>query len=196
MIRLALIRHGVTDWGEAGLIQGRADPPLSAAGRTEVAAWRVPPELAGFDWLASPLQRARETARILLGREAVTEPALIEMAWGEWEGQALAAIRRSLGDAMAENEWRGLDFRPPGGESPREVQARLMPRLAAIAVVGRPTAAVTHKGVIRAILGLATGWDFRGKPPARLDRACVHLFALDGNGYPRIDRLNITLFEQ
>lgn len=196
MTRLALIRHGMTDWGEAGLIQGRADRPLSAAGRAEIAAWRVPPELAGFEWLTSPLRRARESARLLLGREVPTEPALIEMAWGAWEGQALAALRRVLGAAMAANEARGRDFRPPGGESPREVQARLIPRLAAIAGAGRPTAAVTHKGVIRAVLGLATGWDFRGKPPARLDRSCAHLFALDAEGHPRVERLNIALVER
>lgn len=195
MTLLALIRHGSTDWGEAGLIQGRADRPLSAAGRAEIAAWRVPLELAGFEWIASPLQRARESAELLLGRAVPAEPALIEMAWGAWEGKPLAALRRTLGAAMAVNEARGLDFCPPGGESPREVQARLTPRLAAFAHAGRPTAAITHKGVIRAILGLATSWDFRGKPPVRLEWSCAHLFALDAAGRPRIDRLNIALVE-
>ena len=42
-----------------------------------------------------------------------------------------------------------------------------------------PTLAVTHRGVIRAILAEATGWDMRGKPPARLDWDAVHLFMLD-----------------
>ena len=36
MIPLLVIRHGATDWNEAGLIQGRTDRPLSAAGRDEV----------------------------------------------------------------------------------------------------------------------------------------------------------------
>ncbi len=196
MTPLALIRHGTTDWGEAGLIQGRADRPLSAAGRAQVAVWRVPAELAGFEWLASPLRRARESAELLLSRAAQADPAFTEMAWGTWEGEALATLRRALGAAVSKNEARGLDFRPPGGESPREVQARLIPRLAAIARAGRPTAAITHKGVIRAVLGLATGWDFRGKPPTRLDWSCAHLFALDAGGRPRIARLNIALAER
>ena len=51
----------------------------------------------------------------------------------------LADLRAELGPAMAENEARGLDFRPPGGESPREVQARLKPFLADLAA---PTVAV------------------------------------------------------
>jgi len=186
MTRLALIRHAMSEWNERGLIQGRADPPLSAQGADAVLSWRLPAELAAFDWVASPLLRARETARLLLGREAAVEPALIEMAWGEWEGRSLAALRAELGPALAANEARGLDFRPPGGESPREVEARLLPWLARVAAAGRATAAITHKGVIRAALGLATGWDFLGRPPVRLAAARAQLFELDRDGRPRL----------
>lgn len=174
-------------------MQGRADRKLSPAGRAEVASWRLPAELAGFHWVTSPLTRAAETASLLLGRPAAAEPRLVEGDWGAWEGRSLADLRAEQGDAMSANERRGLDFRPPGGESPRDLQARLEPWLAEIARLGRPTAAVTHKGVIRALLGLATGWDFLGKPPARLDWRAVHLFAIAPDGKPRIARLNVVL---
>jgi broad specificity phosphatase PhoE len=190
---LALIRHGATDWSEAGLMQGRADRPLSPRGRAEIAAWRLPAELAGFDWVTSPLGRAAETALLLLGRPAAVEPALVEADWGAWEGCSLAALRADPAAAMADAEKRGLDFRPPGGESPRDVQARLAPWLGRVARAGRPTTAVTHKGVIRAVLGLATGWDFLGKPPHRLDWRAAHLFMLAADGAPRIERLNLAL---
>ena len=96
-----------------------------------------------------------ETAR-LLGLDPKPEPRLIEMAWGEWEGQEpRRRCAPSSATAMAENEARGLDFRPPGGESPRDVQARLRPLLAELE---RPTIFVTHKGVLRALYALATGW--------------------------------------
>ena len=50
---------------------------------------------------------------------------------------------------------------------------------------GAPTAAVTHKGVIRAVLALATGWNMLGKPAYRLDWSAAQLFHLDpaGEGY-------------
>jgi probable phosphoglycerate mutase len=73
------------------------------------------------------------------------------------------------------------------------VQARLQPWLTRLGAAGRPTVAVTHKGVIRALLGLATGWDFLGKPPARLDWAAAHLFAVDPTGRPRLERANLPL---
>ncbi len=201
MTPLVLIRHGPTDWTAEGRIQGHSDVPLSAAGRDTVRSWRLPPELAdeqgGWDWLSSPLARARETAALLWHgnglAEARLEDALMEMHWGDWEGRRLAALRAEGGTLMAAEEARGLDFRPPGGESPREVQGRLMPLLAALADAGRPTAAVTHKGVIRAVYARATGWDMTGRPPEKLRDACAHRFVLDSGGAPRPDLLNIPL---
>ena len=199
---LVLIRHGPTAWNAEGRIQGHSDQPLSDAGRRAVAAWRLPADLAGpavNDWRAvvSPLRRARETAALLwpaLPANAwETAPTLIEMSWGDWEGRRLADLRREGGAAVAEGEARGLDFRPPGGESPRGVQARLRPFLAGLAQDGRASVAVTHKGVIRAIYALASGWDMRDKPPIRLIDACLHRFRLDASGCPEIDRLNVPL---
>ena len=41
---LLVIRHGPTDWNEAGLIQGHTDRPLSDAGREQVGSLRLPVE--------------------------------------------------------------------------------------------------------------------------------------------------------
>jgi broad specificity phosphatase PhoE len=186
---LALIRHMPTAWNDAHRLQGRADTVPDPA---TLPDWRVPPDLAGFRWLSSPLARAVATAR-RLGVDPGIEPRLVEMAWGEWKGHTLAELRARLGDAMAALEDEGLDFRPPGGESPRDVQARIAPLLAEIARARRPTAAITHKGVIRALLALATGWNMLGKPPHRLAWSAAHLFRLDPDGDPSVERLNIAL---
>jgi probable phosphoglycerate mutase len=194
MVLLAVIRHGATAWNDAGRMQGRQDIPLTDAARAFFAARTTPPELDGFAWAASPLGRARETARLLAPDIPLAiEPALIEMGWGDWEGATLETLRAEHGPGFADIEDRGLDFQPPGGESPRMVQARLQPWLARLDAAGRPTVAVTHKGVIRALLGLATGWDFLGKPPARLDWTAAHLFAVDPAGRPRLERPNLPL---
>src|SRR5262249_7517837 len=138
-------------------------------------------------------RRAFETAERLGISDVAIEPRLTEMDWGAWEGQTLADLRRNVGPAMTENEAAGLDFRPLGGESPRDVQARLKPLLTKIAGAGRPTAAITHKGVIRAVYALAADWDMRGKPPHRLSSSAAHLFNLDAHGRPVIERLNIAM---
>ncbi len=191
---LVLIRHGATQWNLDRRIQGRADPSLAPAGRAAVAAWRLPPETAGdWIWLTSPLARARETAALLHAAPAAVEPALIEMDWGSWEGRQLADLRAEGGGAMAEAEARGLDFQPPGGESPRQVQDRLRPLLARLAATGRPTVAVTHKGVIRALYALASGWDMTGPAPEKLRDGGAHRFLLSSDGAPETDQLNLPL---
>ena len=171
MTPVLLVRHGTTTWNERGRIQGRADPGLSAHGSAQVASWRLPAAWADARLLSSPLSRALETAAILTGRTPAIDPRLAEMDWGRFQGRRLADVRAKAPDAMAANESRGLDFRPPGGESPREVCARLGTLLVELATDPRPVVAVCHKGVIRAALVLATGWDMQSRPPVRLTRA-------------------------
>ena len=192
MTLLALLRHGPTAWTREHRLQGRADLPLDAAGRATVLAWRLPAELRGFRWLTSPLARCTETAA-LLGLETETEPRLIEMDWARWEGRTVADLRANPGHGMTAQEARGLDLQPPGGESPRAVQRRLAPLLAEIAATGIPTGAITHKGVIRALLALATGWTMVDPEPAKLDWAAAHVFRLELGGAPVVVRLNQPL---
>jgi probable phosphoglycerate mutase len=141
--------------------------------------------------VTSPLARCVQTAALIGAPEAVREPRLIEMDWGDWQGKTMKELRDSLGQSMLDNEARGLDFRPANGESPREVTIRVKSWLREVAAAGVPTLAVTHRGVIRAILAEASGWDMRGKPPARLDWQAVHLFMLDPEGRPSVHRLNL-----
>ena len=89
---------------------------------------------------------------------------------------------------MAAWEARGLDFQAPGGESPRDVQARLRPFLRDRATSGRPTVAVCHKGIIRAIYALAADWDMTCKPPVKLKDNCVHVFTLHSDGRTNYER--------
>jgi len=197
MATLFLLRHGPTEWTAARRLQGRSDIPLSAAGRSAVEAWQLPERAAHGAWISSPLGRATETAAILRRRYRQVAPlaidaCLVEMSFGEWEGQTLAALRSLHGPAMVEREGRGLDFRAPGGESPRDVQNRLRPWLERVTAETKDVLAITHKGVLRALYALASGWDMRGKAPHRLADNVMHEFELDRTGI-RVRRLNIPL---
>lgn len=186
MTRLALLRHADTAWSIEGRIQGASDVPL-LPGQTV----RVAEALRAMRVVTSPLRRCVQTAALLGVPHAEREPRLAEMRWGAWEGKRLAELREQLGPAMAENEARGWDFRPEGGESPREVLARVRPWLVEVAARGEATLAITHRGVIRAVLAHALAWDLRGKAPARLDWRAAHLFALAPDGTPAVETLNV-----
>ena len=190
---LALIRHGTTEWNTDGRIQGSTDIPLSEIGRAEVRSWKVPAEFRDFVWISSPLARARETAALLGANSVAIEPRIREMDWDQWEGLSLADLRKNFAAELAEKEARGIDFQAPGGESPRQVMERITPWLADIAKAGKPTVAVTHKGVVRATLALATGWDMQDKWPVKIDWSSVQLFAVDDEGRLTAERLNIAM---
>jgi probable phosphoglycerate mutase len=179
VIELVLIRHGPTAENASGRLTGRADPPLSNAGRDAVRDWRIPEAWVGHEWVTSPLRRTRETAAILGRGDARVEPALVEMDWGRWEGFSLAELRADAGAGFSTAEALGLDLQPPGGESPRRVQARIGPWLDRLE---RSTVAVTHKGVIRALVALATGWDMVAKSPCKWRPSAAQVLARGPDG--------------
>ena len=193
MTTLYLIRHGSTPWNEEGRMQGHTDIGLSPKGWRETSALRLPGELREARWYASPLLRTVHTAQALGIVRPIMEPRLMELRWGDWEGRTLADLRAELGDEFAELEALGLDFQPPGGESPRMVQARVAPWLAEVAGAAPRIGAVSHKGLIRAVYARATGWDFQGEMPDDLDWHAAHAFHLAADGTPTAAALNISL---
>jgi broad specificity phosphatase PhoE len=193
MTLLATLRHAETEWNRDKRIQGSRDVPLSAAGRASLHGRALPALCADMQAVTSPLARCVETAALLGRAEALREPRIAEMHWGAWEGQRLADLRATLGAAMQENEARGIDFTPEGGESPRRVLERLRPWLAELAAHAQPTLAFTHRGVIRVLFAEACGWDLLGRPPVKLAWGAVHVFRLDAQGRPSVYALNLPL---
>ena len=188
-----MLRHGPTAWTAERRLQGRTETALSAEGRAAVLRWRLPRQIANFAWVTSPLTRVRETAALLGHGDAPADERLAEMSFGYLEGRRVSDLRAELGAAMETLEGRGLDFRAPGGESPRDVQQRLEPFLLEAGRGDRDLIAVTHKSVIRSLYALATGWPMLGRSPDRLAEFALHLFAVDKAGKPAVYRLNLPL---
>jgi broad specificity phosphatase PhoE len=193
-VPFAILRHAATTWNAERRLQGLTDTTLSLAGEAEARCWRLPPPADSWLRMSSPLQRARRTAELLQPSAAVTiDPALREMSFGTWEGHTIAELRLTMGERFLDAERRGLDFQPPGGESPRAVMVRLGRWTTRVAEAGAPIVAVSHKAAIRALLALATGWDMTGRPPHKLDWRCVHFFTVGTDGGVAVDRLNVPL---
>ncbi|MEO1225429.1 MAG: histidine phosphatase family protein [Pseudomonadota bacterium] len=189
MIRLLVIRHAPTEWTLTGRLQGRTDTALAPEAADYLAAITLPPPFDQVPCYASPLRRAMETAQ-RLGRNPVAEDSLIEMDWGAWEGLSFEEASARLDPSKRHF---GLDYAAPGGESPREVQNRLLPFLDRLDGIGGDGLAVSHKGVIRALYALAVGWTMDSKPPDRLDFKAGQLFALDQRKGLQLKRLNVPL---
>lgn len=116
---LILLRHGRTTANARGLLQGRVDNHLDDLGvrQAQAAAALIGPV---DRVIASPLARAQQTAAAF-GLPVETDDRWQEIAYGEWEEKPVADVPR---ETWA--EWRAnLDFRPPGGETLRELGERV-----------------------------------------------------------------------
>lgn len=158
MKRLLLIRHGEAE-GAEGRAVGHLDLPLSPAGTERIRllaeAWSAP---APQRFAASDLRRAAESARWLalrIGREPEADPRLRELSFGDWEGLTWDEIHRRDPERFAAWGERWWEVAPPGGETFEELARRALAWAAEVRD-GETAVAVTHAGVIRALLaGLA-----------------------------------------
>lgn len=187
----AVLRHGATSWNVEGRIQGHSDIGLLPETCDQLHKLQIPGEWAERLWYTSPLKRTHETLSALGVSSVGVLPAFVEMNWGQWEGRKLHDLRAELGDAMTQNEDRGWDFRPEGGESPRDVLARIVAFLARWQ--GGGFGVTTHKGVIRALYADARGWNMMGKSPDKLQWDALHVFHWSHGSGLSVSQLNIPL---
>ena len=124
-----VVRHGQTDWNAEGRFQGSRDVPINETGRHQAdrngAALRklLGSDAEDFDFVASPLGRARETMeriRTAMGlphQEYRTDSRLVEVSYGNWEGHTLPELEAHENAAQmraAERRKGKWDFLPPG----------------------------------------------------------------------------------
>lgn len=173
---IAFVRHGETATNRAGRLLGRADPPLTEAGRAQAAVLGAA-LAAGTRPLAvvsSPLQRALETAAAIaapIGLEVERDERLIEIDYGEWD-------ERGFEDVPAEDmrRWRADPaFVPPGGESLAVVQERVSECAADLLARSgdRLVIAVSHVSPIKGAVAWALGVGPEISWRMRLDLASV-----------------------
>jgi broad specificity phosphatase PhoE len=159
MPTIVFLRHGETDWNVEGRLQGQRDVPLNDKGRVQAARngavlRGMVPDIAGFDFVASPLGRARETMEIARRALALDAKAyriddrLREATFGRWEGLTSEEIRVHEPVELAAREADKWGVAPPGGESYEILATRVRPWLEELT---GPTVVVAHGGVGRVL---------------------------------------------
>jgi broad specificity phosphatase PhoE len=166
--KLILIRHGETDGQSSIRFYGSTDVPLSAEGRAQMSRVGAALRHQAIDaWVASPLQRSFQGARVASdGAPVRIERGFREIHFGSWEGLTAEEIRAR--DPVRYEDWQkgAPGFEYPGGEPRSAFQERVAQGLIALNATGLRTAAcVLHKGVIREIVRALTGSTLeRSKP--------------------------------
>ena len=153
------VRHGTTEWNEAGRIQGWAPVGLSDRGREE--AERVADALAerhAVDAVvASDLARTVETAEPIAaaaGVEVETDPRLRERDFGVFQGLPSGDFfERFPAFDLLENGRDAAERAPESGESWFAVRERVLEAAADLRARDGTVVAVTHVNPIRLLVG-------------------------------------------
>lgn len=152
---ITVLRHGEVA-GRAHVFRGSSDEPLTDKGRQQVLA--VAARLGALTRIASsPLHRCREVAASLADARdlALTVlPGMAEMAFGAWEGAAVAEIATAHPEAYAALHRYADHAVAPGGETLAAFRRRVLAAWAvwSTAEAGGHGLLVCHAGVMRILL--------------------------------------------
>ena len=189
------IRHGETDWNRERRLQGQHDIPLNALGRVQASRCgellrdlleRNDRTAGDYDYVASPLGRARETMELMraaMGLEPGayrTDARLMEMSFGRWEGFTFAELQAREASALAERERDKWGFVLPGGESYAQLQIRVR---AWYESLDRDSVVSAHGGVCRALIAHLNLAQPEAASTGDIGQGCVYVF--DGNSMAR-----------
>jgi broad specificity phosphatase PhoE len=162
--RVHLVRHGTTLLNRQNRYRGRIDVPLDAGGWQD--AWTAAAELedAGVEAVyASPLRRARDTARVVadaVGIERVLDmPGLVNLDYGVWEGLTSAEAAARDPEVYAGYTAYAPDAVCPGGEALDVASARTLAALYTLGLLhpGGTVAAVSHAAIVRLAITAVAG---------------------------------------
>lgn len=185
-MRLLLVRHAESVGNAAGIIQGRADLPLSPAGERQAVllAKRLATESVFDELFASPLIRADGTARaiaLLTGHAVQPLPEVMEYDFGEVNGMTF----REAAELYPAEPGEFPVY--PGEEGRSQFGDRVSTAFGALPA-GRETATivvVSHGGPITAFVLSVLGKPYPYARPLRfrIDNASITTIDLrDGQG--------------
>jgi probable phosphoglycerate mutase len=189
--RIALVRHGETEWNREGRRQGQLDSPLTADGRRHGEQMASVLSATAVDAIfSSPLGRAQHTARIIAGRIGLPVQVvddLAEVHHGRFAGLTNADVDRIHPGELQRRATQRFTWRYPDGESYSDADPRAAAALGQIAATGSTLPLiVTHEMfgrlLLRVLLDLSPadalahdlphGAVFEIAPPSRTLRRC------------------------
>lgn len=125
-MKVYIIRHGETQWNAQKKLQGASDTQLNEKGialarETGKALAQIPFSCC----FTSPLIRAKETARLILGERDIPvyeDPRIREISFGDWEGRESSELPAQMLEYFFHHTEKYCA--PEGGESLEEVCCR------------------------------------------------------------------------
>jgi broad specificity phosphatase PhoE len=176
LVRLLLVRHAESAGNAAGIIQGRADFPLSPRGERQASllAGYLAKHVSFGSLYASPLSRADATAKAIAALTGVpVRPlaAAMEYDYGEANGMAYRLALETYGDGRGS----AALLRIPGEEGRERFHERVCTGLWALEDEhsDETVVVVSHIGPIAAFCSAALGLPDGSRAPIAIHNASI-----------------------
>ena len=185
--KIVLVRHGETVWNTERKWQGYKNSPLTQNGidQARAVAQRLK-EMSFTTLYSSPLGRAMQTAEIIseaTHHEIIKVSGIMERSTGVFEGLSIDEIKANYPDELQDFENSGPDYAPPGGESARQHEQRVMQSLTELAArhPNEQVLVVTHGGVLNRLLRNVLGIGLDTPRNFKIMNTSINVFGFTDN---------------
>ncbi|MGI9483307.1 MAG: histidine phosphatase family protein [Hyphomicrobiales bacterium] len=155
------LRHGETAWNRERRLQGQRDTELNELGHNQARAIAACladtlPDISGFYFHVSPLQRARQTMAYVQETLGISDDALkiderlAEKSFGVYDGRTWGELNsEGIDPEFAPEAY--YEWQPEGGESYAGATKRVAEWLSELSA---PAVVVSHGGISRILRGI------------------------------------------
>jgi len=149
---LWFVRHAQSEYNKKKLFTGWHDPSLTDHGVTMAQELKKEVDSETFSHVySSPLQRAYQTAKILVDeKRIIIDDRIKERSYGDWSAKNKDQVKDIEGEDNYRAARRGWHTSPPNGESLKDVSERVESFLDELPKEGN-ILIVSHGNTIRAI---------------------------------------------
>lgn len=199
MIKLILIRHGVTVCNEGGALSGFKDSILSEKGKSQASKIAEYLKDEDIDKIyTTPLSRTKDTIKKLAEIKNIQteETSLLnEINFGDFEGLSFKVIEQKHPEEVEKMIKEGFEYKYPNGESLKETFVRVKNEMSKIINDNDNSTVLicSHGGTIRNIISYLICNDYKYHWNFKIDNGSITEIEVDNN-FAVINKLNDTSY--
>lgn len=199
MIKLILVRHGITICNEGGALSGLTDSILSEKGKSQ--ANKIAEYLKDEDIdkiYATPFSRTKDTIKKLAEIKNIQieeTRKLNEINFGDFEGLSFKIIEEKYPEEVEKMIREGFEYKYPNGESSKDTFIRVKNEMKKI-INNNDNSTVlicSHGGTIRNIISYLLCDDYKYHWNFKIDNGSITEIEVDNN-FAVINKLNDTSY--
>lgn len=199
MIKLILVRHGVTVCNEGGALSGFKDSILSEKGKSQASKIAEYLKDEDIDKIyTTPLSRTKDTIKKLAEIKSIQteETSLLnEINFGDFEGLSFKVIEQKHPEEVEKMIKEGFEYKYPNGESLKDTFVRVKNEMSKIINDNDNSTVLicSHGGTIRNIISYLICNDYKYHWNFKIDNGSITEIEVDNN-FAVINKLNDTSY--